>query len=176
MLPAQSDSTDDTSSLGINIPPEALRLAQQSLHTGEILNEISPKKSTINNSFGQENPFSQHKNAKIAFGQTKVCETGPTRQNIKEERELPYEIYDFFAPSGKLGFLIDTTPDGPMVITIKRSSQLFGFIQDGDLIIGLDDIDTRYMTASTLTRLMDIKSRETYRRISVLRQSTTLIT
>jgi hypothetical protein len=69
-------------------------------------------------------------------------------------------IFDVTAPAGPLGIIIDTTPDGPMIHSLKPTSQLLGLLNPGDLIVGLDGIDTRNMTAATFTRLMAKRSQE----------------
>lgn len=77
-------------------------------------------------------------------------------------------LYDVFAPPGPIGMVVDTTRDGPVVHTLKSTSPLIGLIYPGDLIVGLDDMDTRSMTAATLTRLMAKKSQQTERKITLL--------
>jgi hypothetical protein len=68
------------------------------------------------------------------------------------------KLFDVKAPPGPLGIIIDTTPDGPMIHSLKPTSQLLGLVNPGDLIVGLDGVDTRNMTAATFTRLMAKRS------------------
>jgi hypothetical protein len=77
-------------------------------------------------------------------------------------------LYDVFAPSGPLGIVVDTTRDGPVVHSMKPTSPLLGLITPGDLIVGLDDMDTRSMTAATLTRLMAKRAHQAERKITLL--------
>lgn len=58
------------------------------------------------------------------------------------------------APSGKLGIVIDTTVDGPVVHKVNDGSRLMGIIFPGDIITSIDDVDTRAMSASAITALM----------------------
>lgn len=81
------------------------------------------------------------------------------------------EVYDCYAPPGPLGIVIDTTADGPVIHSLKPTSQLLGLINAGDLVIALDDIDTRGMTAATVTRLMAKRSQQPQRKITLLRGS-----
>ena len=67
-------------------------------------------------------------------------------------------LYLVRAPSGPLGIIIDTTPEGPMIHSLKEGSQLGGKVNVGDLIVGLDGVDTRNMSAKTFTRLMARRS------------------
>jgi hypothetical protein len=82
-------------------------------------------------------------------------------------------LYDVFAPAGALGIVVDTTRDGPVVHSMKSTSPLLGLMSPGDLIVGLDDIDTRSMTAATLTRAMAKLSDQPERKITLLAVETT---
>jgi C-terminal processing protease CtpA/Prc len=77
-------------------------------------------------------------------------------------------LYDVFAPPGPIGIVVDTTRDGPAVHSLKRTSPMLGLINPGDLIVALDDIDARGMTAATLTQLMARKSNQKERKITLL--------
>lgn len=77
-------------------------------------------------------------------------------------------VYDVFAPAGPIGIVVDTTKDGPVVHSLKATSPMLGLINPGDLIVGLDDMDTRAMTAATLTRLMAQKANQKERKITLL--------
>jgi len=92
-----------------------------------------------------------------------------------EEDSLPPPsagLYDVFAPAGPIGVVVDTTKHGPSVHSLKRTSPMLGLINPGDLIVGLDDEDTRGMTAATLTRLMARKSSQKERKITLLTTET----
>ena len=93
----------------------------------------------------------------------------PTAEaHAMQHQEVRRELYDCYAPPGPLGVVIDTTPEGPMVHSLKPTSRLAGLLQRGDLVVGLDDIDTRGMTAATLTRLMAKRSQQAQRKITLL--------
>jgi len=77
-------------------------------------------------------------------------------------------LYDVFAPSGPLGIVVDTTPEGPVVHSMKPTSSLLGLVNPGDLVVGLDDMDTRAMSAATLTRLMAKRAQMPERKITLL--------
>lgn len=74
---------------------------------------------------------------------------------------------DCWAPPGKLGVVIDSTPRGPVVHEVKGGSPLEGVIFAGDRIIAVDDNDTRSMTASAVTKMM-AKKMDKKRKITVL--------
>jgi hypothetical protein len=61
---------------------------------------------------------------------------------------------DVVAPAGKLGIVIDTTLEGPVVHKVNPGSPLEGILSPGDLIVAIDDVDTRAMSASSITSLM----------------------
>jgi hypothetical protein len=72
------------------------------------------------------------------------------------------------APPGKLGIIVDTCSEGPVVHGVKVGSPLKGLIFKGDLIVAIDDEDTREWSAHFLTKLVAKKSKMT-RKITVLR-------
>jgi len=74
---------------------------------------------------------------------------------------------DCFAPPGKLHIVIHSTKDGPAVHTVKDGSSLFGHVFPGDLIIAVDNVDTRSFTAEQVMTLMATNS-GTKRKITVL--------
>jgi hypothetical protein len=65
---------------------------------------------------------------------------------------------DCFAPPGKLHIVIHSTKDGPAVHTVKEGSSLEGHIFSGDLIMSVDDVDTRAFTAEQVMKMMAAKS------------------
>lgn len=77
-------------------------------------------------------------------------------------------LYDVIAPPGPLGIVVDTTKDGPVIHSLKATSSLLGLVGSGHLIVGLDGMDTRSMTAATLTRLMAKRSNQAERKITLL--------
>jgi hypothetical protein len=89
----------------------------------------------------------------------------------KSEEARPQKrtgLYDVYAPPGALGIVVDTTMEGPVIHSLKASSSLLGLAGAGDLIVGLDDTDTRSMTAATLTRLMAKRAHLPERKLTLL--------
>lgn len=76
------------------------------------------------------------------------------------------------APPGKLGIVIDTTLEGPVVHKINPQSPLEGLLFAGDIIVGIDDVDTRAMSASAITALM-VRTANTRRKLHVLSEDVT---
>jgi hypothetical protein len=74
---------------------------------------------------------------------------------------------DCYAPPGRLNIVIHSTKDGPAVHTVKEGSSLEGHIFPGDLIISVDDVDTRSFTAEQVMKMMAAKS-DSERKITVL--------
>lgn len=106
--------------------------------------------------------------APLASPMTKGEEKKEERNQTFQEALQREGLYDVFAPSGALGIVVDTTKDGPAVHSLKQTSPMLGLINPGDLIVGLDQQDTRSMTAATLTRLMASKSNQKERKITLL--------
>ena len=74
---------------------------------------------------------------------------------------------DCYAPPGKLHIVIHSTKDGPAVHTVKDGSSLEGHVFPGDLIIAVDNVDTRSFTAEQVMKMMASKS-DRDRKITVL--------
>lgn len=74
---------------------------------------------------------------------------------------------DCYAPPGKLHIVIHSTKDGPAVHSVKQGSSLEGHIFPGDLIISVDNIDTRSYTAEQVMKMMASRSNQE-RKITVL--------
>jgi hypothetical protein len=90
--------------------------------------------------------------------------------NCKEFTQVNRTKYHIKNPPGKLGIIIDTCPEGPVVHSTKDNSPLLGLIFTGDLIVAIDDEDTTGWSAHYLTRLVAQKSKAT-RKITVLRSA-----
>jgi hypothetical protein len=74
---------------------------------------------------------------------------------------------DCYAPPGMLHIVIHSTKDGPAVHTVKEGSCLEGHIFPGDLIISVDNVDTRSYTAEEVMKMMASKN-DKERKITVL--------
>jgi hypothetical protein len=72
-----------------------------------------------------------------------------------------------FAPPGKLGIVIDTTVEGPVIHKVNPGSPLEGIVWPGDIIIAIDDIDTRALSAGDITALM-AKNMNQRRKLTIL--------
>jgi C-terminal processing protease CtpA/Prc len=98
----------------------------------------------------------------------RLANSSLTNETMTPRESSRNRVYDCFAPPGPLGIVIDTSPEGPIIHSMKTTSPLLGLINQGDLIVGLDGIDTRSMTAATLTRLMAKRSQQAQRKITLL--------
>ena len=76
------------------------------------------------------------------------------------------------APPGKLGIVIDTTLEGPVVHKVNPQSPLEGTLFPGDIIVAIDDVDTRAMSASAITALM-VRTANLRRKLTVLSEDNT---
>lgn len=75
-------------------------------------------------------------------------------------------------PPGKLGIVVDTTLEGPVVNQVNDTSPVLGLLFAGDIIVAVDDVDTRAMSASAIYSLMQ-KTSNQRRKITVLSEDTT---
>lgn len=74
------------------------------------------------------------------------------------------------APPGKLGIVIDTTIDGPVVFKVNPGSPLEGHLFPGDIIIAIDGVETRAMSAMEITSLM-VKTANQARNMLVIHEA-----
>lgn len=75
-------------------------------------------------------------------------------RSIYTTRRGPMVLRDIHAPPGKLGIIIDTSLEGPVVHKVNENSPLLGKIFAGDVITSINGIDTRAMKASAITGIM----------------------
>jgi len=135
----------------------------------------SESKSMLSRVFSKDRAFSKDR----LFSKRKLSsyETGVNERHIHKKRSG--DKRDFFgskanvlkivAPSGKLGVIIDTGGAGPAIIyEVKEFSPLLDVLLPGDKIVAIDEIDTRTMSATTVTKLMAKKMNQK-RLITVIR-------
>ncbi len=77
---------------------------------------------------------------------------------------------DVIAPPGKLRITIHSTKDGPAIHSVKEGSILEGHIFPGDLIVAVDDTDTRAWCAEDVMAMMS-QSSSKERKLTVLHAS-----
>lgn len=78
-------------------------------------------------------------------------------------------LYETYVPSGPLGIVVDTTPLGPRVRSLNPLSSLFGKICPGDVVVGVDDIDSVGMEAGEFWQIVSRKANQQERVLTMLR-------
>ena len=79
------------------------------------------------------------------------------------------DLYECHAPSGPLGLVVDTTPLGPRVRSLNPLSPIFGKISPGDVIVGVDEVDTVGMEAGDFWQVVSRKANQQERILTILR-------
>ena len=92
----------------------------------------------------------------------------PDPYHHKAELPVNRTQINVIAPPGKLGIVIATCSEGPMVHGINSGSPLEGLIFKGDLIVTVGDKDTKEWNAHDLTLLL-ARNNKVERKIAVLR-------
>ncbi|CAJ1957152.1 unnamed protein product [Cylindrotheca closterium] len=92
----------------------------------------------------------------------------PLYYDDDEDDNEEEDIYDVFAPPGPIGVVVDTTPKGCVVHSLRKTSSMQGLINPGDLIVALDDDDVTKLDASELTKLMARKAQQTERKFTLI--------
>ena len=99
---------------------------------------------------------------------SKQAELSTSYSSLSDKDPSNIVCRDCFAPPGRLNIVIHSTKDGPAVHTVKDGSSLEGEVYPGDLIISVDNIDTRTCTAEEVMNMMASKG-DKERKITVLR-------
>lgn len=102
----------------------------------------------------------------------KELQTSVTSQDFSFRNLLsdPHnELYECHAPPGPLGIVIDSTPLGPRVKSLNPMSSLFNTMSPGDIIVGIDDIDTVGMEAAEFWQLVSRKANQRKRILTMLK-------
>ena len=92
--------------------------------------------------------------------------------DILQESASKAMVIEVDAPSGKLGLIIDTPNGGiPMVQAMKNDSVLYTKVKVGDLLVSVDSIDTRRMSASIISQLISINKSNPCRKLVFVRNN-----
>ena len=83
------------------------------------------------------------------------------------------EILEIYAPSGKLGIVIDTPPTSstPIVHAIKDTCPIRAEVYVGDKLVAVDGIDVREMEATDVSKLIGSKSGQSERKLTIIRSA-----
>eukprot|EP00562_Extubocellulus_spinifer_P030357 CAMPEP_0178717228 /NCGR_PEP_ID=MMETSP0699-20121125/21790_1 /TAXON_ID=265572 /ORGANISM="Extubocellulus spinifer, Strain CCMP396" /LENGTH=343 /DNA_ID=CAMNT_0020367005 /DNA_START=210 /DNA_END=1241 /DNA_ORIENTATION=- len=107
----------------------------------------------------------------IADGGRSRCDTDDASFFDQSSANLNMEVMHVFAPPGKLGIALDT-PDNsgaPIVHYVKEISPIHGRVRAGDRLIAIDDEDVSYLTAVKISKILNRKSNQVTRKLTVLR-------
>ena len=111
-----------------------------------------------------------HRDDSLSFASVDGYVDSASETSVGEPKEAAPAIIckDCYAPPGKLRIVIHSTKDGPAVHTVKEGSVLLGHLFPGDIIVAVDDADTRAFTAEQVMRIMTARTNQE-RKITVLR-------
>ena len=63
-------------------------------------------------------------------------------------------VREHVAPAGKLGVVVESTVYGPQINSLRENSPLVGIMKSGDLLLEIQGVDVRNMSATKVTKLM----------------------
>ncbi|KAL7528299.1 hypothetical protein ACHAXR_003733 [Thalassiosira sp. AJA248-18] len=93
----------------------------------------------------------------------------PSGTSADDDEQL-FERLTVVCPSGKLGIVLDNPAgDMPIVYAIKETSPLHGKIRVGDLLLSVDEVDCRGMSAHTLSNFLSSRSQSPSRTLVLAR-------
>ena len=88
------------------------------------------------------------------------------------EKAASWKRVTVIAPAGKLGVVVDNqTGDMPVVHAIKETSVLNGKVNVGDLLLSVDEVDCRGLSAVQVSRLISSRSHNAARALVLQRGS-----
>jgi len=89
-----------------------------------------------------------------------------------EERGTDFKRVTVAAPAGKLGIVVDN-PNGdvPVIVGVKETSVLHGRVHAGDVLISVDEVDCRGMSAMQVSKLISGRSHNPARTLVLGRSS-----
>ena len=93
-----------------------------------------------------------------------------TPEGNKTEEDASFERISVEAPAGMLGIVLDNPRmDLPIVYAIKETSALHGKVRVGDLLLNVDEIDCRGMSAHQISTFLSSRSKNPTRRLILAR-------
>lgn len=117
----------------------------------------------------------QQEDDHTAMGNHTIFSDDPTyiqpRYSIDDQNNMVREeMFEVYAPSGKLGVVIDN-PDGrnPTIHAVKDTSPIASQVRVGDRVVAVDDEDVRSMSAMRVSRLISRKSGNVSRKFTIIR-------
>ena len=96
-----------------------------------------------------------------------------SHQFQQQQQPQSIETLEIYAPSGKLGVVIDVTSHSstPIVHAIKDTCPIRDEIRVGDELYFVDNVDVRRMTAVEVSRLISRKCHQEARKLTVGRKT-----
>jgi C-terminal processing protease CtpA/Prc len=94
------------------------------------------------------------------IARTSTFESDRNDENDLFDIDKPFEpnsqtiLREITAPPGKLGLVLTTSERGPVVQQVTAGSPLEGMVWPGDVIVSIDGIKTKNMSADQMTQYM----------------------
>lgn len=134
---------------------------------------IAPAELANSHSSRPNEILRMHKGSGITFerellrANRRDCEGTFSFRNIFNDPKN--DLYECHAPSGPLGIVVDTTPLGPRVRSLNPLSPIFGKLIPGDVIVGVDEVDTVGIEAGDFWQIVSRKANQQQRILTILR-------
>lgn len=137
------------------------------------LSYISDALGTIGSRLSRHTGAAGHNDAATLIDQTVFSDDPAYTQSRyndgNDDVMVREEMLDIYAPSGKLGVVIDN-PDGtPTIHAVKDTSPIATQVFQGDRVVAVDDEDVRGMSAMKVSRLISRKSGNVSRKLTIIR-------
>jgi hypothetical protein len=185
----ESRGDDDISTLGdpyfgeggakAIYPPNDEMIAEQSVISAGDEIYVYGTRRRLNTKDGGSTMYTEGDNgtkggSKMMFGDDTTLEDAYLNNpfEVGGSARKDYQHFVVVAPAGALGIVIDNvTGDLPIVHAIRETSVLQGRLGVGDLLVSVDEVDCRGMSAMEVSRLISGRCENPVRRLALLRVS-----
>jgi C-terminal processing protease CtpA/Prc len=85
-------------------------------------------------------------------------------------------LYIAFAPSGRLGFSLQSPDEDFMIVhAIKEDSPLMNQVQTGDRLVGIDEVDVRSLSPTRVVNLLSARKANVNRKLTLVRRGADVV-
>lgn len=149
----------DVSTLGDPIPPGASPGAM----------DVSTTAGSISLDYDFQKAYLDEPSVSVISGASR-SDVIADDDTLSAQYAAPEERLEVSAPSGMLGIVLETAPDGtPVVKTVRPSSVLADQVDTSDRLVNVDDMDVTAMLASDVSKLISSKKDQKERKLVFMR-------
>ena len=169
MLLNDDEDNDDGSSLGTDDGSEGVEDGPEDVDASTDLAKKGSPIKTMFSCFQPEPPVDRVRSSTLASSSMMSVGSASSKSLAAHSSpsRRPTEQYEIRAPPGSLGMVVVTSREGPRVYHVKDESPLANVIEEGDIILSIDNHNTQRMTATSLRRFLRSRDAQDERVITI---------